>query len=138
MPIVTINYLAVLVAAIAAMVIGALWYSPLMFANQWLKLLGLNEKTMKQMDKYGNAGMFCMFVSTLLTSFVLAHFIDFSLATTALAGAITGFWIWLGFVATTFVSMPLFEGKPWGVYLINVGYYLVSFVVMGIILALWS
>jgi hypothetical protein len=37
-----INPWAVLVSAIAAMVIGFLWYSPILFANPWMRLMGID------------------------------------------------------------------------------------------------
>lgn len=138
MPEVMINYWAVLVAGLASMVIGSVWYSPVLFANKWMQLLGWNAQQVKEAGKGAGQALFGMFVGCLLSAFVMAHFIDFTLSDTALEGAVTAFWIWLGFIVTTFVSMPLFERKPWALFFINVGYYLVSFVVMGIILAIWA
>ena len=43
-----VNYLAVLVAAIVNMVVGALWYSPLLFGKAWMKLTGFNKKQLKK------------------------------------------------------------------------------------------
>lgn len=39
-----VNYLAVLVSAIASMVLGMIWYNPSVFGNTWMKLSKLSEK----------------------------------------------------------------------------------------------
>lgn len=48
MPEVNINYLAVLIAAIVSMIVGGLWYSPILFGKMWTKAMGWNEETMKE------------------------------------------------------------------------------------------
>ena len=77
-------------------------------------------------------------VASLLMAYVLLLFVNYTGATTALEGAQAGFWAWLGFIAPTQLAMVLWEGKSWSLYFLNVAYYLVSLVVMGIILAVWA
>ena len=52
-------------------------------------------------------------------------------------GMQAGFWVWLGFIATTMIGIVLWEIKPVKLYLLIVAYYLISLLVMGSILALW-
>ena len=133
----TINYLAVLVAAVASMVLGSLWYSPLMFGKLWMQLSGINMKEAppksKMMKLYG-----ALFVSTLVMVYVLAHMVDYAQATTAMEGAQAGFWIWLGFVATVSLGSVLWENKPVKLYLLNNAFQLVSMMLMGVILEVWA
>jgi hypothetical protein len=68
---------------------------------------------------------------------VLAHFVKFTGAETAASGALTGFWLWLGFVVTTNLESVIFEGRPLGLYLISNGYHLVGMLGMGALLAVW-
>ncbi len=137
-PEVSINYLAVLVAAIANMALGALWYSKLLFAKPWMAAIGKSEEEIKELAGKGMARTYTLaFVSALVMSFVLAHFVDYTMATTIAGGLQAGFWPWLGFVATTNLSTILFEWRPSKLYYINMGYYLVALGVMGIILAVW-
>ncbi|MDO8656228.1 MAG: DUF1761 domain-containing protein, partial [Nanoarchaeota archaeon] len=51
MPTAIINYLAVLVAAIISMIVGAFWYSPYLFGKQWTELMNLAPKDMLDMKK---------------------------------------------------------------------------------------
>ncbi len=132
----SMNYLAVLVAAIANFLLGGLWYSPLLFAKKWMALVGITEEQIKQSGSAGKAYM-GTFVSALVMAYVLAHFVSYAEATTLVQGAQTGFWAWLGFVATTSIANHLFEHRPFGLFFINSGFYLVSLLLMGAILAVW-
>ena len=134
---VEINYLAVLVAAIASMALGFLWYGPL-FGNQWKKLMGFTDKSMKAMKLTPMQAMAGGFISTLVMSYILAHFIDYIQANTIADGAVAGIWIWLGFIATVQLGSVLWEGKPVKLYVINTLHYLAALVVMGGILAVWA
>lgn len=138
-PPVDINLAAVFGAAIASMVLGFLWYGPL-FGKQWMSLMGWKKLSKAQMDKMKEAGKksyALAFIGALVMSYVLAHFVDYTGAVTAVEGAQTGFWVWLGFVATVMLGMVLWEGKPWKLYYLNAAYQLVSLLVMGVLLAIW-
>ncbi len=134
---VDINFWAVLVAAIINMVVGSLWYSPAMFGGLWMKAVGFGEKDIKDAQKNMWSAYLITFVGALVTSYVLAHFVDFTGATTFLTGAQTGFWAWVGFIATTTLGGVVFEKKsePW--YLITNGFHLVTLVINGGLLAVW-
>ena len=136
-PTVTINYVAVLVAAIVNMVLGFLWYGPL-FGKQWIQMMNFDKKKMEEAKKKGMAKTYVIaFISTLLMSYILAHFVGYSQAATIAEGITAGVWLWLGFIATVQLSMVIWEGKPVKLYLINIAYYLVALAVMGAILAVW-
>ena len=128
-----INYLAVLVTAVVNILLGMLWYSPILFGNIWMKAIG------KTKEELGGAvvGYVFTIITALITAVVLALFIGYAQADTILKGIQTGFWIWLGFVATTTLAGVLWEGQPLKVYLIYNGLQLVTFIVMGSILAVW-
>jgi len=131
-----INYLAVLVCAIVFMALGFFWYSPMLFAKQWMKLV---KKTEKDIKKDAKPQMYiAAFVIALIISYMLANIINIYQATGAINGAITGFWVWLGFTATTTATEYLFEGRPRYLYFINTGYQLVAFIIAGGILAVWK
>lgn len=133
-----VNFLAVLVSAVAAMVLGFVWYHPKVFGAKWLRYIHMTEKETKEMNM--GQSYLIMFVGALVTAYVMAHFLFYSNAQTALDGVKTGFWLWLGFVATTGLGDVLFGGKlkkPWGMYLIQMGHYLVDFAILGAILTVW-
>lgn len=138
---VPINYLAIIICGVAAMVIGFMWYGPL-FGKEWMKLVGMTQK--KMADAKDEMGMTygLSFVSALIMAYALAHFIWFTApgAVTPLIGIKTAIWAWVGFVATYGLTRHLYsvDKKPWTLYLIDTGYYLATLLVMGIILAVWK
>jgi uncharacterized membrane protein YeaQ/YmgE (transglycosylase-associated protein family) len=133
-----INYVAVLVAAVVSMLIGAVWYSPILFGKEWMRLIGMTEKKLKEAKKKGVVKSYLAgFVGALVMSFILAHFIDFVQVTAFLEGVSTGAWVWLGFIAPVLLGSVLWENKPIKLYLINAAYWLVSLSLMGGILAVW-
>ena len=138
LPQASINYLAVLAAAVVSIILGFLWYGPL-FGKQWMQLMGITNKQMKEGSKKGMAKTYTiMIVSTLLTSYILAHFVDYMQASSMIDGIMLGFWIWLGFIATVQIGSVLWEQKPVKLYFINTLHTLVNLAVMGAILAAWA
>ena len=135
-----IRILPVVVAALATMVIGFVWYSPMLFAKPWTVLMGYDPNDKAKMDEMrkGAGKMYGLaFVASLVTAFVLAKIIDVTTVNTALYGMKVAFAVWLGFVATVQLTGALFGRQPTKLYLINTGYQLVCFLVMGAILAVW-
>lgn len=132
---ITINYWAVFIAAIAQMIIGFVYYSPAVLGKQWMKWGKMEEGDMKPSNMAKVFGS--SFVMSLVTAYVLVHILIFSDAQTITMGMQGGFWVWLGFVATTTFNTVLYEKKPVKLYLLNNGYMLISLLVMGAILATW-
>jgi Protein of unknown function (DUF1761) len=129
-----INYLAVLVAAVSCFVIGGLWYSPVMFANLWMKEANITEESIKQANMSKIFGL--SFILTLIISFNLAAFLgpDAGLVWGISAGALAG----IGWVAASFGIVYLFERKSMKLFLINAGYLAVAFIVAGGIIGAWQ
>lgn len=133
MPVADINYLAVLVAGLLSMVIGFVWYGPL-FAKAWMKEVGLKAK---DVEKGPGAGYALTLFGALIESFVLAHFIDYTWATTLTEGIVTGVWVWLGFVAYAIGVNYLFAQRTFKLWQIDTGYFLVLLMAQGALLAVW-
>lgn len=132
---VEVNYVAVLLAAVAAMVIGYFWYSPTLFADTWVKSMGKKMSDLKATNM--NQAMALMFVGALIEAYVLKHMLSYAGAHDIMGAATGAFWIWLGFVAPLGLSGVLFEGKTWNWYYITVGCHLVTLLVMaGILVSL--
>ncbi len=133
-----VNYWAVLLAAVSGMAIGAFWYSPLGFGKSWIKLMGLPETVLTEAKKKSMGVSYALaFLGQLVMACVFAHLIVWLNLTTLVTGMRLGFWIWLGFIATTFMNQVLWENKSWGLYCLNVAHYLVVMLVMTGILAIW-
>jgi hypothetical protein len=141
MQILGIQILPVVVAAIVCMILGFLWYSPLLFAKPWMVLMGYdpNDKArLDEMRKGAGKTYVLAFIASLISAFVLAKIIDVTSVSTALYGMKVAFAVWLGFVTTVQLTGALFSRQPTKLYLINTGYQLVCYLAMGAILAVWG
>jgi hypothetical protein len=129
----SLNYFAVLAAAVSAFIIGGVWYSPLLFEPAWIRASGVSQADLAAGSKariFGGA-----FVFTLIMAVNLAMFLNAPDTTTlwgATAGALAALWVALGIG-----TVALFERRPLSYTAINGGYWVVSFVVMGAILGAW-
>ena len=137
-----VNYLAVLVAAVLMFALGGLWYSPVLFARKWTALQGKTEEQMRAQAATANMPLMYVsaFVCSLITAIVIAHILSHMasiMPTGAVHGAFFGLMAWVGFVAPTAYATALFSGKPKQLWLIDSTYYLVSFMLAGLILAAW-
>lgn len=137
-----INYVAVLVAAVAGMVFGFLWYGPF-FGKTWMAIMGFSKESMEQAKAKGMGKTYAlMTLGTLVMAYVLAHALVFASTylqvTGVSAGLTAGFWNWLGFVAPVHMGEQLWGGKPWKLFVINAGYHLVALLLMGVILSVWK
>ena len=127
-----INWIAIILCVVASMIIGFLWYSNMLFAKPWVKLIG------KKMDDMKNPGMSYALttLSSAIMAIVLSMIIRYADAMDLMDGALIGLLAGLGFVATTTATNYLFEGRSKNLYLINVGYHVVTLTVMGAILGM--
>lgn len=132
-----VNYLAVLVAAIVNMLIGAIWYSHSLFGKSWMELAGIRPEDTEKRASGAKRAYSWTFVASLLMAYALARILWYAQAQSVVGGALIGLLAWLGFVATAVGTNYLFEGRPCRLYAINTGYTLVSLIVMGTILGAW-
>jgi membrane-associated HD superfamily phosphohydrolase len=131
---VTVNHLAVLAAALSDFVVGALWYSPLLFVKVWMKETGITEEKMKKDNPVVKYGL--TFVFSLVITYNLAFFLgnpESTLGDYLLYSALAGF----GWASMAVGILSLFEMRGWKLMLINWGYVTIAFVLKGLILGLW-
>jgi|SRR4029077_8860352 hypothetical protein len=136
-----LNLLAIVVAAISTMLIGFLWYSPVLFAKPWMREMGYdpNDKAkIEQMQKSAGPAYLGSFVASLISAFVLALFFHWLRVSNMHLALLTAFHVWLGFVATVQFTNALFQKQSMTLFAINTGYQLVCYIAMGAILAAWT
>jgi hypothetical protein len=131
---IAINWLALVVAVLVRMVLGAVWFSPPLFLKPWMAASGVSEAEMKQrLPK----ALVVDLIGAVIMAFVLAHAVAYAGAHGVAQGAAVGFLNWLGFIALTTLSATIHEHRPFHLWLIGNGYQLVSLGLMGAILAAW-
>jgi hypothetical protein len=123
----SVNWLAVLLASLSSFVIGGLWYS-LLFAKPWQKAAGVSGEQAK-------TGVVRVFVGSFLLSLVMAASLAaFIGAGGAVFGLLAGLAAGITWVAAAFGVNYLFERRPLRLFLINAGYNVITFGVMGLII----
>ena len=133
MDISNLNWLAVVVAALSTFMIGALWYGPI-FGKAWMTEHGFTEEDLKEANMgkiYGVA-----FVLEFIMSLNLAMFL---LDSNDLVWGITaGFLAGFGWVALAMGVNALFSRSSLKLWFIDAFYFVVTFMIMGAILAVWK
>lgn len=134
---VKINYPAVLVAAILHWILGAVWYG--IFSNKFVELMAWTPEQLQKLESQSHTKEYILaFLSSLVLTYILAHFVQYTKATNLAGGLQTAFWLWLGFIVTTQLPTVIFEGRKPGLYLLNIGYQFVACMVAGSLLAVWK
>jgi len=129
------NYAAVVVAAIAYWVLGALWYG-LLFAKPWM---ALEHMTVEQAQSVSPVIPYIVsFLLELLIAFSLAQLCIWRNANTAGRGASVGVLLWIGFVGPISFMNYMFEMRPKELFAINEFYPLAGLILMGTILGAWK
>lgn len=129
---VVLNYWAVAVAAVSTMVIGSLWYGPLLFGKRWMKLAGVTS-----MGKHPAKSMLGGFVSALVMSYVVGNFVVLLKVKDVAGAAQFAAWVWLGLIATVQIGSVLWEGKSVKLFFLNAAQSLIALFAMVVILAYW-
>ncbi|HVR41479.1 MAG TPA: DUF1761 domain-containing protein [Thermoanaerobaculia bacterium] len=130
-----VNWLAVLVSAVAIFILGGLWYSKLLFAKKWIVLMGKTEEELRSANPSPLMFVYaflCGFVISFALAVILNHFSDLQWC----RGIEIAVLCWLFAGATSFAN-AVFSMKPKALWLIDSGYNLVSFIIAGVILSVW-
>lgn len=133
----SLNWLAVVVAAVAAFLIGGLWYG-LIFGKAWVALHGYSEEQVKAMAESQALSFGLMFLADVIGAIVLALFIDAMEITTAANGIIIGLMAWLGFVVVSEAKNNVAHRKPLKAFALDIGYSMFVLAAMGAILGGWQ
>lgn len=128
-----INWLSVIVATLAAFAFGSLWYSPILVGKAWQAESKLSDEDMQ------GANMPLIFGTSFVLNFIAAIVLDMFLGkdSTLVFGLIAGLLVALAWIATAFGTSYLFSRKSFRLYLIDAGYYVFYYALMGMILGAW-
>ena len=132
-----VNYLAVLVAAVAVFVLGWLWYSPLLFYKPWMRLRGLDPVAAMAGAQMPAWKLLIEVGRCLVLAYVLARFVAL-LGVSSWMGAVhVGLLLWIGFPVILLAGSVLWDNVPWKVAAIHAGDWLVKMLVIPIIVSAW-
>ena len=134
-----LNWLAIIVAAVAYFALGALWYSKILFANRWIadSKIDINDPNAKKgMGLMFGGSFVLMFVQSLAIA-IIAERIDIrgdGWMSGLKLGAVTG----CCFCAAAIGVNYLYEKKPLSLFLINAGYAIAGNIIAGIVICSWK
>ena len=127
-----VNYLAVVLAALAAQPLGAVWYAKL-FGEPWMRMRGLTRADAEG----GPLPYLATLAAALVTAYGLARLVDMVGADDVGECIAIAAFVWISFAgavqATQITHSPKAQSKV-ALFGIEGGYQLASFVVMGAII----
>ena len=132
-----VNYVAVLVAAVAVFVLGWLWYSPLLFYKPWMRLRGMDPVAAMAGAKMPGGKLVIELARCLVLAYIIARFVALLGVTSWMNAVHFGFFLWIGFPVILLTGSVLWENIPWKVAAIHAGDWLVKLVVISIIVSVW-
>jgi hypothetical protein len=134
----SVNWLAILVCGVVSILLGSIWYGAL-FGKVWMAYMKVTPEQAKNFPKSQMIKSYVIaFISSLLMAFTLSNILTYGGALAPWQGAVAGFFQWLGFVVPVALSGVLWENKPWKIFWITAGYYLVYLAIIGVILVAWK
>lgn len=128
-----LNWLAIIVATVAAFILGGAWYAKGLFGGAWMQDVGLSDEDANNANMrktFGGA-----FVLQLVAAMTLASILGPE--STWLLGVRTGLILGIGILATAYGVTYIFEQRPLRLFMINAGYNVVLLAVMGAIIGGW-
>lgn len=129
-----VNIWAILVSMALSVGLGFIWYGPL-FGKKWMALSGIAAPAQKPPFKAMIKPIALSFSGALLISYVV------SLASAGIGarmGMLVSLFAWLGFVVPVYLNFAGWEGRPWTLFLINAGYWLVYLLAIGALIGAWA
>ncbi len=125
-----LNYLAVVIATVAAFIFGAVYYGVL--GKPWMKAAKIDPAEAKMSVSIMATGFICQFVMAVLLAGLIGHLGAGD--PTVRTSIVTGFFVWLGFMVTTMIVNQRFQGFGWMLSLIDGVHWLGVALIMGAII----
>lgn len=129
-----VNWFAVGASVIANFVIGGLWYSPPVFLNPWLKMVGVDKRVF---DAGLPRALLGDLFAAIAIALVLNQVIRWSGGAGVGSGLLVALLVWVGFVASALLAQVTHEHRPLAFFMISAGYRLTVLLAMGAILSAW-
>lgn len=137
-----LNYYALLLCGVMAIVLGTFWYSPAGFGKRWMKELGITPAQVEEAKKKGMAGMWKAYlgqlVASLVTAFVLGSMIAYNGLTDIQTALVFVTFVWAGFFVAPSAGTVVWEKRSWTYWMINVGYSYVMLALSAVIFVSWK
>jgi hypothetical protein len=127
-----VNFIAVMGAAVGQWILGALWYSPVLFGRM---ARSAASEDAKAADKRWALSMLLTFAANIATSVVLLHMILLNGVYGIRGGAKFGFVAGVGLVAAPMLATYIYEKRPLGLFVVNAGYWVTALTISAVFMA---
>lgn len=136
-PALQINFLAVVVAAVATFALGALWYSPVLLGKHWVVAHGYTSERIEQMRRGAGRAYAISALCFLAMAAAVAVIVSYLDLHRPLQGLKLGLLLWAGFAFPLGLTANAYSDRRLSAFLIDAGYQLVYLLIMGAIIAAW-
>lgn len=135
-----ISYITTLIAGLAGLAVGFVWYAPWAFGKLWMKSKGLTPELIHTRDAEKSMILVwsSMTLSTLVTAFILAALFNSLIVTTVGGIFLVALCVWIGFVVPVKLGDYHFGGDTFVSFLISVGQQLAAIIVMSLVIGIWG
>ncbi len=130
-----VNWLGIILAVVASMALGMIWYMGL--SKQWLGAQNKTEADMRDVNSV------TPFIWAALAQLIIAYFIALLTpklmpGVDAYSAVLVGVHMWFGFILTSMVLNHRYQGQKWSLTLIDGGYLLGVVIVQGVVIGLFA
>ncbi len=132
------NWWANIVAAVACFVFEAIWY--IVFLDRWLVGIGRSRAwLLNTVDRVPEWQQYLTaFAAAVVMAAAISCVVQLTGPQTAYRGMRVATALWMGFNITVWATEYIFEVRPWSLFLINAGFWLVGMNLMGLIVGAWK
>ena len=134
----SLNYLAIIFGVIINQALGAAWYGAL--GKPWMAEVGFTQEELEAMR--GTSRQWYPYVVAVVSALIfvtgLAVLVQGTASDNLLCGLILGLIASVGFIATSYATTYSFEGRSLKLFLINSGYPVISYAIIGVLLSVWQ
>lgn len=130
-----VHFFPVLIAAVASTIVGAFWYSPLLFGREWARLTALYREPPTHAASDARRGYVASFAADVVTGAILAFFLSSLAVSNVLDVLAVVWWFWLGFTVPIAFGEVVWGGQPRKLFLLNAGCRLATLGAMGVVLS---
>lgn len=130
-----LNWIAVIVAAVAYYIIGAIWYAPPVLGKRWIRSMGISDQSTPNI-----VSLLAPVIFYFLTAIVLGALVSLTHTTTVVDAIVLGAIIWGGFALPLTAVIAIYDPQkpaPGSWALITSAYHLVSLCSAAVLLSLW-
>jgi hypothetical protein len=127
-----VNLIPIMGAAVGQWVLGALWYSPVLFGRMASKGMAVDAKAA---DRRWALSMLMTFAANILTSLLLLHMMLLNGIFGVKAGLKFGFVASVGLVAAPMLATYIYEKRPLRLFVVNAGYWIAAITISSVFMA---